>query len=274
MLNKKRPGLKFLFLLLIASAVSLTAREYSAKVEPSETLTICSNVSGLVLFADEKREGKVLGNKPYILIDDELDQVELKHIVRKIELLDRTLALNEMMSKNYDEILKKKQRNYENIRSLKTKSVIEKDREFYDLVSTQNQSISTQKEIQNLKIQINDLKLRKAQLERSIKDKSLSADGYVLYRLIAKEGQVVNRSTPLAEIADVRKAKLTLYLSGEDMKDVGRKSVYIDGKKSGYKINRLWKIADSQHLSSYRAEIIIDAPKRFSQLVKVEFKSE
>ncbi len=274
MLNKKRADLKLLFFWLIAAAVLLNAREYYAKVEPYETLTISSNVSGLVVFADEKLEGKVLGKKPYILIDDELDQVELKNIVKKIELLNGTLALNKTMSKNYENILKKKRRNYENIKSLKTKSVIEKDREFYDLVGTQNQSISIRKEIQNLKTQINDLGLRKAQLERSIKDKFFSADGYVLYRLIVKEGQVVNRSAPLAEIADVRKAKLTLYLSGEDMKDVQQKSVYINGKKSGYKINRLWEIADSQHLSSYRAEIIIDAPKRFSQLVKVEFKSE
>ncbi|OQX58420.1 MAG: HlyD family secretion protein [Helicobacteraceae bacterium 4484_230] len=266
--------MKLLFFWLIAAAVLLNAREYYAKVEPYETLTISSNVSGLVVFADEKLEGKVLGKKPYILIDDELDQVELKNIVKKIELLNGTLALNKTMSKNYEDILKKKRRNYENIKSLKTKSVIEKDREFYDLVGTQNQSISIRKEIQNLKTQINDLGLRKAQLERSIKDKFFSADGYVLYRLIVKEGQVVNRSAPLAEIADVRKAKLTLYLSGEDMKDVQQKSVYINGKKSGYKINRLWEIADSQHLSSYRAEIIIDAPKRFSQLVKVEFKSE
>ena len=34
---------------------------------------IASNVSGLVLFADEKREGEILGKKPYIVIDDELD---------------------------------------------------------------------------------------------------------------------------------------------------------------------------------------------------------
>ncbi len=270
----QRPCLKTLLFLLIVPAVSLMAKEYYAKVEPYETLTIASNVSGLILFTDEQNEGKVLGQKAYIKIDDELDQVEHKQVINKIELLEDTLKLNESMARNYELMLEKKQRNYDNIKSLKTKSTIEKDREFYDLVSTQNQFISTQKEIQNLKTQINDLYLRQAQLERSIKDKSLAAEGYVLYKLIVKEGQVVNPSTPLAEIADVSRAKLTLYLTSEDMLGAEKKALYINGEKSTYKINRLWKIADAQHLSSYRAEIIIDAPEHFSALMKVELKNE
>ena len=270
----KRSGLKTLLFLLIAPAISLMAKEYYAKVEPYETLTIASNVSGLVLFSDEKKEGMVLGSKPYIQIDDELDQVELAQVIKKIKLLEGTLKLNETMAQNYKSMLEKKQRNYDNIKSLKTKSTIEKDREFYDLVSTKNQFITTQKEIQNLKTQINDLYLRQAQLKRSIKDKSLSAEGYVLYKLIVKEGQVVNPSAALAEIADVRRAKLTLYLTSEDMKGAQMKAIYINGEKSHYKIDRLWKIADTQHLSSYRAEIIIDAPEHFSALMKVELKDE
>jgi hypothetical protein len=70
----------------------------------------------------------------------------------------------------------------------------------------------------------------------------------------------------------VRKAKLTIFLSAEDMQGAKEKALYIDGKKSDYKIDRLWTIADAQHLSSYKAEIIVDAPERFSNLVKVELK--
>lgn len=270
--NAQGRGLKKLFLSLVLSAVSLMAKEYYAKVEPYEIRTIASNVSGQVLYADEKEEGKVLGKKAYIQIDDELDRVELKQVREKIKLLKNTLALNAEMAKNYVAMLEKKQRNYDNIKALEIKSTIEKDKEFYDLVTTQNQAIATQKEIDNLKVSINDLTLREAQLRRSIKDKHLSARGYVLYRLVVKEGEVVNPGMALAEIADVRKAKLTVYLNAEDMKGAKRKTLFINGKKSGYTIDRLWTIADSQHLSSYKAEIIVDAPERFSDLVKVELK--
>lgn len=264
--------MKKLLTLLLLSGVALFAKEYYAKVEPYEILTIASNVSGQVTFADEKKEGKVLGKKVYVKIDDKLDRIELNNVNKKIRLLKNTLKLNETMQKNYDEILAKKQKNYDNIKGLKTKSVIEKDREFYDLVATQNTLISTAKEVDNLKVQINDLNLRAAQLQKSIEDKSLRAAGYVLYSLNVKEGQVVNPGMELAKVADVSKAKLTVYLNASDMKGAKKKNIYLNGQKTAYKIDRLWEIADATHLSSYKAEIVIKAPDYFSELMKVELK--
>jgi len=258
--------------LLLLTSMALFAKEYYSKVEPYEILTISSNVVGQVTFTDEKREGERLGKKPYLKIDDKLDRIELNNVRKKITLLKNTLKLNEQMKKNYEEILAKKQKNYDNIKALKTKSVIEKDREFYDLVSTQNTLISTAKEVDNLKVQINDLNLRREQLRKSIADKSLSAKGYILYALSVKKGQVVNMGMSLAQVADVSKAKLTIYLNAKDMKGAKAKAVYLNGKKTDYKVDRLWEIADTVHLSSYKAEIIIKAPKHFSELMKVELK--
>jgi len=264
--------MKRLFTVLLLSGMALFAKEYYSKVEPYEILTIASNVSGQVTFADEKKEGKLLGTRAYVQIDDKLDRIELESVRKKIVLLKNTLKLNEEMQKNYEAMLVKKQRNYDNVKDLKMKSVIEKDREFYDLVTTQNQLISTEKELDSLKVQINDLQLRAHQLQKSIADKSLAAKGYVLYQLSVQEGQVVNPGMELAKVADVSKAKLTLYLNSQDMKEAKKKTLYLNGKKTAYKVTRLWDIADSVHLSSYKAEIIIDAPEYFSELMKVEFK--
>jgi len=258
--------------LFLLSSMALFAKEYYSKVAPYDLLTISSNVSGQVMFVDEKSEGQLLGKKAYIKIDDKLDRIELNNVRKKIALLKNTLKLNEKMQKNYEEILAKKQKNYDNIKELKTKSSIEKDREFYDLVSTQNTLISTAKEVDNLKVQINDLNLRSEQLRKSISDKSQSAKGYVLYALSVKKGQVVNPGMMLSQVADISKAKLTIYLNARDMKDAKSKVIYLDGKKTDYKIDRLWEIADAIHLSSYKAEIIIKAPKHFSELMKVELK--
>ncbi len=264
--------MKKIVALFLLSGVALFAKEYYAKVEPYEILTIASNVSGQVTFADEKKEGKRLDKKAYIKIDDKLDRIELNNVDKKIALLKNTLKLNEAMQKNYDEILVKKEKNYDNIKGLKTKSVIEKDREFYDLIATQNSSITTAKEVDSLKVQINDLNLRSEQLRKSIADKSLSADGYVLYAMSVKEGQVVSPGMELAKVADVSRAKLTVYLNAADMKDAKEKTIYLNGQATAYKIDRLWEIADTTHLSSYKAEIIIKAPKYFSELMKVELK--
>jgi hypothetical protein len=123
-------------------------------------------------------------------------------------------------------------------------------------------------------MQIIDMKLRKVQLERSISDKNLIAKDFVLYEMLVKPGKVVGVSTPLAKIADISKAKLTLYLDEVDVANSEKKVIYIDGKKTDYKISTMLNIADSKNISKYMAQIIIKSPKLFSKLVKVELKNE
>jgi hypothetical protein len=267
-------SVKKLCVLICLPFFSLFGGEYYAKAEPYEIRTVASNVSGLVMLADETREGKRLGSGAYIRIDDELDRVELEKTRAKIVLLKNAIALNSEMAANYERIIAKKALNYERVQALKMRSQVEKDREFYDYVATQNQLLALRKESENMQIQINDLQIRQRRLERNIADKSLRAPGYVLYALLVKEDQVVTPGTPLAQIADVSRARLTLYLNGEDRERVMDQTIYLDGKKSPYRIERLWNIADAKQLSSYRAEIIIDAPEQFSHLVKVEFRDE
>ena len=149
---------------------------------------------------------------------------------------------------------------------------MEKDREFYDLVSTENSYLATQKEINSLKTQIADLNLRKVQLIRSISDKNLSHKGFILYSIDVKVGQVVGMSTPLARIADTSRAKLTIFLDETDVIDAKNKVVYIDGEKTDYKISRVLNIADSKNISKYMAQIIIKSPKIFSKLAKIELE--
>ncbi|WP_457749475.1 HlyD family efflux transporter periplasmic adaptor subunit [Sulfurimonas sp.] len=250
------------------------SKVYYSKVDPYEIYDISSNVSGLVLYTKENMIGKKLSHKPYIRIDSELDEKELKYIKDKLKFLNEMIVTNKKMLSNLKKSLEKKQRNYNKIKVLKIKSVVEKNREFYDLVSSKNQLLSTKKDIQNLKVQITDLKLRRVQLKKSVSDKKISANGLVLYSIAVKAGQVVGVATPLAKVADTSKAKLTIYLDEEDVLDAKNMSVYIDGKKSAYKISRLLNIADSKNISKYMAQIIIKPPKLFSKLVKIELKNE
>ena len=259
-------------ILLISSCVF--SKVYYSKVEPYETRNISSSVSGVVLFVDEESLGKKLSKKPYIEIDSELDRAELGFTKSKIQYLEETLALNQKMLKNLQASLEKKRENYKQVEALKIKARVEKDKEFYDLVTSENSYLTTQKEIMSLKNQIADLKLRKAQLTRSVNDKTLSAKEFTLYSLEVKVGQVVAPSTPLAKLVDTSKALLTIYLDEEDLVGAKEKSIYIDGEKTPYKITRLLSIADSKNISKYMAQIVIKAPGVFSRLAKVELKDE
>ncbi len=262
--------LLFMFLLF----TSLFGKVYYAKVEPYELRNISSNVAGLVTYVNEDLVGSKLSNEAYIRIDDELDLKELKYIDEKLDYLRVTIKVNEKVLENLSSSLEKKQENYEKVIALKFKSSVEKDKEYYDLVTNQNLHLATQKEIQNLKVQITDLKLRKTQLQRSVKDKNLVADGFILYEILVRPGQVVGVATPLAKVADTSRAKLTIYLDEADVADAKQRVVYMDGKKTSYKVSRILNIADSKNISKYMAQIITPAPKLFSKLVKIELVRE
>ena len=265
--------MKILTILFLTFTLSF-AKVYYSKVEPYEVRDISSNVSGLVLFIDEDMIGKKLTDKAYIRIDAELDTKELVFIKDKLEFLRDIVKVNEKVLVNLTESLTRKRNNYQKIQDLKFKSVVEKDKEYHDLVSSENLYLSTQKDIQNLKVQITDLKLRDAQLKRSVKDKYLSDEGFVLYEISVKVGQVVGISTPLAKVADISKAKLTIYLDESDVANAKNKVVYINGEKTAYKISRALNIADTKNISKYMAQIIIDSPKLFSRLATIELKDK
>ncbi|WP_457747061.1 HlyD family efflux transporter periplasmic adaptor subunit [Sulfurimonas sp.] len=248
------------------------ANVYYSKVEPYEVRKISSNVSGEVLYSNENMIGKKLSNKAYIIIDSKLDEDELQAINEKLKYYRSTLQSDKKILLNLEETLKRKRENYKKVKVLKIKSRVEKDKEFYDLINSENSYLNTQKAINSLKTNIADLEFRAKQLRKTIDDKHVKAQGYTLYSLDVKPGQVVSFSTPLASVADTSKALLTIYLDDDDLENLDKKSVYINGKKTDYKIDRVVNIADTKNISKYRAQIIIQAPKIFSKLAKVELK--
>ena len=77
---------------------------------------------------------------------------------------------------------------------------------------------------------------------------------------------------PLVKVADTSKGLLTIYVGADELQNIRAKKVFLNGKETSYKVSRSVSIADSVNISKYKVQIIIDAPKIFSKLVKVEFK--
>jgi len=82
----------------------------------------------------------------------------------------------------------------------------------------------------------------------------------------------VNFGSPLIEIADLSQARLTIFVTYEDLQKIKQNKLTIDAKKIKYKIVKILKIADSKNISGYKVELVIPAPKIFSSLVKIEIK--
>jgi disulfide oxidoreductase YuzD len=232
-------------IILFLSPLWIFATIHYAKVEPYDSVILRSSVSAMVMDVNESAEGSVVHQKRVILLDDRLDKMNLKISKAKLQTLLETLQRQESYFKR--------------INSLKTASISQKDTAYYSYASTKTQYL--------------DMQYKIAQLEDNIQKKSLILKDKYLYKLMVKKGDFVAPGTALAQVMETNKAKLVLFLAPEELKNIENKHIYLNGEKTHYHLNKVWKVADEKFISSYRAEIYIDAPKEiFSTLLKVEIK--
>jgi len=259
--------------LLLLIPIFVWGKVHYAKVEPYESVVLKASVSGLVLDADLDAEGTVPDGKTIVYIDDRLERVDLNATQRSMALLEETLKINEEMAALLQKSMMRQESYYHRIEKLPTASTTQKDNAYTAFVSVKNQYLATREKIVSLKRQQTDLAYKVARLKDTIVKKSIKPKGVYLYKLMVRKGDFVAPGTPLARVDDANRAKLVLFLDADELEGIKKRDIYLDGVKTNYHIDKIWRIADEKYLSSYRAEIYIPAPKNyFSKLVKVEIK--
>jgi len=259
--------------LILFVPIMIFAKVHYAKVEPFDSVVLKSAVSAQVIEVDLEAEGKMISDKEVIRLDDHLDQIDLTASMKSLDMLRTMLEINQEIVSSLGDTLKRQKSYYERLNRLATASKTQKDNAFSGFVSAKNQYLSTKEKIETLKKQILDMEFKIARLKDSIDKKNIRPKDRYLYKLAVRKGDFVNPGSPLATIQDHTRAKLILFLEPSELKDVGKKHVFIDGKKTAYKVDKVWNSADEKFISSYRAEIYIDTPEgHFSRLVKVELK--
>jgi TolA-binding protein len=256
---------------LISFSTFAFADIYYAKVEPISTHLVKSNISGKVIKVNESLEGKVT-DREIVVVESENEERELKSIQQKIDLLEDSIKFTRLSYENLEDILKRKRENYDKFQKLSSKSQVEKDREFYDLVSTENQYFALRESSINKRSQIWDLRTREGVLKKSIQDRTIRGNSLFVETIFVKNDDFVTMGTPIFRGQDLSKAKLTIFLKYEDLIEIENKKIFIDEVETDYKFSKIWQITDEKYISSYRAEIEIENPKEFSKLLKIEIK--
>jgi len=260
-------------LLLLLAPLFLFSKVHYAKVEPFDSMTRKSSVSGLVVDVNLDLEGKMLDGTRIIHIDDTLDIVNLESSKKSVHLLQEMLEINQDIATSLSDTVQRQEGYYQRINKLSTASKTQKDNAYSSFTSAKTQYLGTKEKIVNLDKQILDMKYKIAQLEDTIAKKTLVLKHKYLYKLMVREGDFVAPGSALAQVMDASSAKLVLFLEPDELKDLDQKIVYLDDKKTEYKVDKVWSVTDEKFISSYRAEIYIDAPQGpFSRLIKVEIK--
>ncbi len=232
-------------LLSIALLSTLTfGQEFYSMINPIKTFSVKAAVSGEVVFVNKSLEKNYVSNKSIVKLDDSLDLVNLEQTKIKLANQEQTLKIESDILESYEKV------------SSKTK--IDKDGQKMKILSISSS--------------IADMKMQIANLQNNIKKKNISASDIYISSVEVEVGDYVNAGGLLYKGYDLSRGKLEIFLPINEIDSFKNKTIYLDGKRSGLKINKISKVADEKNISSYKAEIIVKNPKSFSKLVKVEFK--
>lgn len=223
---------------------SIFANEYYAKIEPIQSYVVKAATSGEVIYTNDDIEGKFAKNSVIVELNSTVDRVDLEQTQNKLQLFNQMIEIE--------------QNNYERLKKVTTRSDFDKDSQLLKSINLQSTKA--------------DLIIKIAQLKETIAKKRLVENNLYIYSISVKKGDYVNAGTLLYEAKDLSKGKLEVYIPIADAKEIQQKQIYLNDEASNLKISKIYKVADAKNISSYKVEIIIDEPKEFSSLVKIEFK--
>jgi len=230
------------FFAIISSSVY--ANQYYAKLNPINTYDIQSSVSGQVVFVNNEIKSQNAQSSKIVEINSIVDEEDLKQSLVKLKNLQEVLKIEEGTLKSFNRV--------------SSKSRFDKD----------NQKIK----IFDIGSSISDLKTKIATLKDTIKNKNLLEEKNYIYNIAVEVGDYVTPGKMLYSSMDLSAGKLEIFIPIDQANDIKEKTIFLDGKETNLKISKLYKIADSTHISSYKCEIIVPSPSTFSNLVKIEFK--
>jgi len=241
---------------LVFFIIAVFAFAYEAKVEPFDIYKIKASVSGKIVKADKNFEAKSVKNRLIVKIDDKQNLIDLKNSEAQLKILKEEII-------NQSAVVKRKKRIYEKYKTLKTKSQNEKDLKFYDYIAAKNQLL-------NLKSQFNNTSANIEKLKDTISKKNIEVSGYV-YKIYINKNDYASPGVLIADVYDISRQKLTIFVPIEEIEGIENKKIYINGKLSGFKIHKIWKVPDTQYVTSYRVELVGKGLK-LGEIVKVELK--
>jgi len=230
--------------LLLLFVVAVYANEFYAKLEPINTYVVKSSTSGEVIYANEDIEGNSAKNTTIVKVDSKVNRIDLDGSLKKLKIINNMISIEN--------------KNYKKLKNVSTKSEFEKDAQKIKVL--------------NLQSQASDLRTKIATLRDQINKKTLVEKNRYIYSVDVKKGDYVNPGSLLYVAKDLSKGKLEIFLPINAANKYKDKTIYLDGVKTNLKINKIYKVADTKNISSYKCEIVIPDPKQFSKLVKVEFK--
>jgi len=238
-----------ILIFILFSFSSLFAREYMTQINPYERIEIKSQSSGVVTYVNKKAESKYIKDKNLLIkIDSKDEQIELQ---REKEFL-----------KVQKEIVKIREKNHHSKQRVVRMSKYEQDNEKLLFLASKKELART---IQNIK-----------KLQNEINKKTIEVQNKYISEIFIKEGEYVITGAKLFNMYDISKVKIELFLTQKEIENLDKTTLYVNGEKSHFKVNKINKIKDEVKVSRYKVRFVKQNEVLdnyfFNKIVKVELK--
>ena len=233
----------------LLSFTTLFAKEYMAQIKTYEMYEIKSQTSGIINIVNKNLESKYIKNKELLIkIDSKDEEIDLQKNRNSYEI--------------QKEIVKIKEQNYKAKKRISQLSLYDKNNEKLSF-------LEAKKELSNLGQTVK-------KLENEISKKTFVIKNRYIDKIFVDKGEYVNIGDKLFNSYDITKLKISLFLSHDEIKNIDSKTLYIENKKSNFKVDKIHKIKDENKISRYKVEFIKDNTQEenyfFDKVVKVELK--
>lgn len=233
----------------LLSFTSIFAKEYMAQIKAYEMYEIKSQTSGIIKIVNKAFESTYIKDRQLLIKIDSKDE--------KIELVK-----NRNSYEIQKEIVKIKEQNYKAKKRISQLSLYDKNNEKLSF-------LEAKKELSNY---LQTIK----KLENEITKKSFFISNKYVDKVFVNKDEYVNIGDKLFYSYDISKLKITLYLSKNEIENINTKNLYIQNKKSDFKVYKIHKIKDEKKISRYKVVFTKENKNKdnyfFDKVVKVELK--
>ncbi|KIM11837.1 MAG: hypothetical protein KU37_02985 [Sulfuricurvum sp. PC08-66] len=233
--------MKQLFFIAIAATL-LLAKSYMGQIEPIQSYNLFAQASGEIVALDTDIE-HTLYTGTLLNIDATLEKARLARYQEQLALYQSQYALRQAM--------------YKKAKDIAGKSQTEKDVLELSMLDAAYKVSAT-------KLQIEELK-------ETLSHKTITVTNRYIKSFFVNLHDYVNVGTKVAQIYDISKAKIILYLHKSDMENLSAKTIWINDQESNATIAKIDTTTDAVYVSSHKVEIHLDS-SAFGEVVKVEFR--
>lgn len=233
----------------LLSFTSLLAKEYMAQIKPYEMYEIKSQTSGVVKFVNKDLESKYIKNKELLVkIDTKDEEIEL--------------AKQKSSYSIQKEIVKIKEQNYKAKNRIKQLSLYDKNNEKLSFLESKKELTTTTQTIKKL--------------QNDMDKKIFDIQNRYVNTIFVQKDEYINIGDKLFNSYDISKLKITLFLSKNEIDTLESKALYINSKKSDFKVYKVHKIKDENKISRYKVVFTKTNENKnnyfFDKVVKAELK--